>query len=107
MVGLHETMLINSTPIVAMSYGGSNGRILKESLIEAIARAKGVDPLELSPLYDTVDLDAVGRLLEPHAEAETTLGFAIDQYSVFVSANGEIRVFDRTKPTESRRVFER
>lgn len=33
------------------------------AVIEAVAEAKGVDPMALdTPLYDAVDLDALGRL---------------------------------------------
>ena len=33
-----------------------------DAVIRAIAEARGIDPLELEPIHDQIDLDAVDRL---------------------------------------------
>lgn len=36
------------------------------AVIEAVADAAGVDPIELPPLYEVVDTDALDRLFDGH-----------------------------------------
>lgn len=37
---------------------------LATTIVTAVADARGVDPLDLPPLYDEVDLDAIDRLFQ-------------------------------------------
>lgn len=96
------------TPVVDAQYRTESGLTPADAIIDAVATASGVDPCELSPLYEWVDLDAVDRLVDGHdpgADAERVLGFRIDTWNVFVHADGRIRVCDGTRHTDPSPVF--
>lgn len=70
--------------------GGAGGGGASEAVIRAIAEAKGVDPLDLDPLYDRIDLDAVDRLF---ASADVPVGrltFDVAGCRVRVRADGQV-----------------
>ena len=78
------------------------------AIINAVAEAAGVDPLELPPLYESIDTDALDNLfgdLNGVNAAEKILSFRLDKWNVFVSGDGRIRVCDATRPTEPVPVF--
>lgn len=61
-----------------------------EAVIQAIAEAKGVDPLELDPLYDRIDLDAVDRLFASADVPAGRLTFDVAGCRVRVRADGQV-----------------
>jgi hypothetical protein len=66
-------------------------------VVSAIAEAKGVDPLELDPLYDYVDTDALDAIFsQADASSSLELRFSVADYQVVVSGAGEVAV---TPPT--------
>ena len=72
---------------------------LSVSVVEAVASAKGVDPLDLrEPLYETVDPDALDRLFaldsfgSPRTDGTVTMW--LGGCRVEVESTGLIRVFD-------------
>ena len=96
------------TPVVDVRYDRDGDQTLVDALIEAVATAEGVDAVDLPPLYDAVDLDALTRLLEDHsgsANTKATFGFQYGSWNVFVRADGHIRVCDNTKPTAPEPIF--
>jgi len=68
--------------------GGGGGA--SEAVIQAIAEAKGVDPLELDPLYDRIDLDAVDRLFASTDVPAGRLTFDVAGCRVRVRADGQV-----------------
>jgi hypothetical protein len=103
------TVYRGCTPVVDADYETEGNRSPAEVIVEAVAKAAGVDPLELPPLFDFVDLDAIDTLFARHdgaCEAETLLSFEVDTWNVFVRSDGRIRVCDGTRPTEPQPVFE-
>lgn len=72
---------------------------LSSTIIEAVAAARGVDPLALSPLYGVIDPDAIdalgGAITVPSSEFELT--FSWEDCHVRVHADGEVSV---TPPEE-------
>lgn len=103
------TVYRGCTPVVDAEYGTEGDRSPAEVIVEAVATAAGVDPLELPPLYDSVDLDAIDTLFARHdgaADGGTLLSFKIDTWNVFVRADGRIRVCDATRPMDPEPVFE-
>lgn len=62
-------------------------------VVEAVADAAGVAPLELPPLYDAIDPDALNEVLtakDSHAERSALFTFA--GYDVAVTASGDVTV---------------
>ena len=77
-----------------------NGQI-SETVVTAVAEAKGVDPLDLKPLYDVIDPDALNRMFRPSAgspPAVMELSFSMAGCKVVVHGDGEVVV---TPPAET------
>ncbi|GAA0246121.1 HalOD1 output domain-containing protein [Haladaptatus pallidirubidus] len=68
----------------------TDGRV-SEAVIHAISRVNGVDPLELdSPLYDTIDPDALDRLFQPTPTAARDIKSSVS----FTVAGCEVTITD-------------
>lgn len=70
------------------------------TVIETVAEAKGVDTLDLEPLYDVVDPDALDAFVRPSGAstpATTEVSFSMDGCDVVVQGDGEVVV---TPPEE-------
>ena len=79
------------------------------AIINAVAEAADVDPLELPPLYTYVDPGVLDELFgRDHGskDAETILGLRIHTWNIFVHSDGRICVCDTTRPTAPEPVFE-
>jgi hypothetical protein len=103
------TVYRGCTPVVDAEYDFESDSTAIEAIIWALADAVGVDPTELSPLFDYVDPDALNALFDPSdrtSEEDTLLSFRVDTWNVFVRSDGRIRVCDATQPTEPEPVFE-
>jgi hypothetical protein len=96
------------TPVVDARYEPDDESSPAEVIIEALAEAAGDDPVDLPPLYEFVDADALNALFnhEGAGDAETLLSFRVEMWNVFVRADGRIRVCDATRPTDPEPVFE-
>lgn len=68
-----------------------------------IAELDGVDPLELSPLYDHVNPDAFAELREQSASQWQVL-FYTDDYEVRVSSHGMVTIYRIDDPDERRKT---
>lgn len=104
------TLYRGCTPVVDAQYGSGNGRSPTEAIIDALAEAADVDPIDLPPLYRYVDPDSLDNLFDRDGETEdrdTVLSFRVDSWNVFVRSDGKIRVCDGTERTEPAPIFER
>ncbi len=102
------TVYRGCTPVVDAYYDAEANRPPVEVIIEALAEAADADPIELAPLYEIVDTDAIDALFSRHdgaESAETLLSFRAETWNVFIHADGRIRVCDATQPTEPEPVF--
>ena len=61
-------------------------------IVTSIAEQTGTDVLDLPPLNDSIDTDALTSFLQ--SEASSGLEFAYDGRTVNVDANGRVRVTD-------------
>lgn len=65
-----------------------------ESVVIAVADAEDVSPLDLPPLYPTIDPDAlnvlIGSLNDTRGELGGTVTFAYGGYEVTVCGNGDV-----------------
>lgn len=59
-----------------------------EAVVNAVAKAEGRDPLDLSPLYNAIDTDAMDSLLEDSRGVDVT--FQYEGYTVLVRENAEV-----------------
>lgn len=100
-------LICECEPVVNAEFEEFSGESPSEVIVEAVAAAAGVDPLELPPLYEYVDPESVDTLVDGHhGAAEPLLTFEMDSWKIFVRAEGDICVCDRTRPVEPRPVFE-
>lgn len=96
-------------PVVDAEYEFESDVSPTEVIIEALAEAAEIDPIELPPLYEFVDPDALDQLFGEHegaAHADALLSFQVETWNVFVRADGRIRICDNTQPTDPEPVFE-
>lgn len=63
-----------------------------DELISLVSEAKGEEPLELPPLYDTIDPVALHQLLESDKSQTTSVTFEYAGCEIMVTWNGEIFV---------------
>ena len=74
-------------------------RTLSEAVVEAVAAAAGMDPLQLAPLYESVDPDALDMIFMPEAsgrprEGDASIAFPVCGYEVVVKSYGRIIVYE-------------
>lgn len=104
-----ELTLYRSCSLVSeAAYERDGERTLTQALVEAVAEAEGVAPSELPPLYESVDLDALTKLLAKPSESangELMLGLRMNNWNVFVSSEGRIRVCDAADETGLEPIF--
>ena len=68
---------------------------LSETVISAVAEAKGVDPLDLDPIYTVVDPDALNGMFRPTVGSPPTsmeLRFSMAGCRVVIHGDGEVVV---------------
>ena len=103
------TLYRGCTPVVDAHYQNDGSETPTEAIIHALAKAADIDPLELPPLYEFIDADALNNLFQQHqgaVDSEAVLSFKIDNWNLFVRADGRIRICDGTQPTDPQPVFE-
>ena len=100
------TIYRECTPVVDDHYELEGPQTLSGAVVEAVAKAEGVAPTDLPPLYETVDLEALERLFGQPDTTDAVFSFEFEAWNVFVGADGRIRVCDRTQPTDPEPVFE-
>jgi hypothetical protein len=74
----------------------NNSESLSTAIVDTLAEAKGVDPLELDPLYDVVDPDALDALFSPSDESDDSrfgrVTFRTSGYEVEATSTGRVHV---------------
>ena len=75
------------------------------SVIQKVATLEGVDSMDLPPLYDSIDPEALDSLLEQrdgHVTDETvSIEFTYNGYTVVVDSAGSIDVSETNAESES------
>ena len=76
-------------------------------IVEALAAAEGVDPMELTPLSEELDLESIDRLLSNSTPgACNVLSLRLRGWNVFVSGDGRIKVCEPSETSPLDAVFE-
>lgn len=74
---------------------------VSQSVVDAIARAEGVDPVELTPpLYEVVDPDALNGLFDDthhYGRLDREVVFTYKGYEVTVDGDGSVSVGRRNE----------
>ena len=83
-------------------YTQHNSHSPAEVIVEAVAEAADADPLELAPMHDFIDPDAVNKLFSGTGTSTDGqyLSFRFDEWMVSVHADGIVRVRDVLYPIE-------
>lgn len=86
-----ESLATGTTDSVTTIY---HGGAASDVVVAAVAKAKGVDPLDLDPLYDVVDPDALDRLFADGKAGSASLevSFTMADCEVVVDGSGEVAV---------------
>lgn len=94
--------------VVDKRFGEAAGRLPSTAIVEAVALATGKKPTDGSPLYEYIDPDAIDRLFAetPRKQSDILLTFRMDQWLIFVSGNGFVRICDTTRRADPAPVFE-
>ncbi|SEH45380.1 hypothetical protein SAMN05192561_10218 [Halopenitus malekzadehii] len=102
-----EQSVCECTPVVGTRFEDERGRPPSLAIIEAVAAAEGVDPLELDVLSDTIDLESIDKLLKGSDGTPIHIQFSVNEWDVFVRDDGAIRVCDSNQVTDPASVFEK
>ena len=65
------------------------------AVIEAVSAVSGTDPIELPPLYDVVNPDALNALFEPHerrTDSNLRVEFSYNGFDIVVRGGSEVVV---------------
>jgi len=92
-------------PVGITKYRDGTNQTPTEAIVNAVAEAAGVDPIELPPLYAAVDPVIIETLLEGD-NRQVTIGVQYDSWNVFVRGDGAIQVCDRKYPVEPNLIFQ-
>lgn len=81
---------------LSIDHGGDDSAIAKIAL--AVAEIRDTDPLQMRPLYETIDPDVLDRLLEHdgHGSDRVTLTFPFEGFDITLHGNGRARIVPQT-----------
>lgn len=105
-----ETFQCQCNPVSDTTFRGESGRSLLEAVVHSVAALEDVEPTDLDPLYETLDVDALNKLLDSRDDigAEPMkFTFSYHGWNVFVREDGTIRICDPEPEVESAPAFER
>ena len=90
--GRSEGQLDSDTPkaIFEPSSGGS----ATEAVVSLVAQEESCDPLELPPLYESVDPEALDRICEVADGSSLRISFDYSDYTVLVDGSGIVQLVD-------------
>lgn len=74
--------------------GGTNEDVIYD-VVNAVATRERVDPTDLPPLGETVDPDALSRLVDTRSDQSITVEFTYRGYDVTVRDGGRVAVRER------------
>ncbi|NGM68362.1 hypothetical protein G6M89_04955 [Natronolimnobius sp. AArcel1] len=82
-----------STTGTLVRYDIADDQSVTEAVIDAVATATGISPIELPPLYDSVDPDALNTLFDRQREGSALeMGFFYSDYRIVVEGDGRVIV---------------
>jgi hypothetical protein len=89
-----------STITATQSTTETESDLITQTIVEAVADAKGVGPTDLEPLYNVLDTDALDSLFHsrPRVDALTvgSVQFTYEGFDVEVTAGGDVTLEETT-----------
>ena len=80
-------------------YDIAEGQPITGAVVDAVATADGTDPIELPPLYDSVDPDALDTLFERQREGiDLEITFSYAGYGIVVEDGDRVTVSATATP---------
>ena len=79
-------------------YDHTQHQPITEVIIDALAAVSGTDPLELPPLYEAIDPDALELIVREPNTAPTRscfVGFTLGAWGIIVTGSGEIQIYEQ------------
>jgi hypothetical protein len=80
--------------------GDFNTQTPAQQVVERVSDAEGVSTLELTPLAEQVDTDALNMLFSSPAKTEIELRFKYEGYTVTISGRDDISLEEDKSPTQ-------
>lgn len=71
---------------------------VSQRVVEAVADYTDTDMLELPPLYDSVDPDALNKLIRSASDSHVTFEYA--GYRITIDTQGAIQIDENSPPFE-------
>jgi hypothetical protein len=95
-------------PVVDVQYDPDDRQALLEVLAEGLAEASGVTAMDLPPLYETIDVEAITDLFSGDRDDgdKKLVSFSHENWNVFVRGDGRVRICDDRKELDPVPVFE-
>lgn len=86
----------DSVPLCRAQFDLTGPRRPSTAIMDAVATAADRSPLEIEPLYDTIELEALDRLFAHAGEAGSGLAleFPVDEWDLLVTGDGQVLVFE-------------
>lgn len=75
-----------------------------ERIVETVATTKSVDPLDLPPLYDSIDPEALEKLVDRMDEGEVVFTYAGTEVTVTEDGSVDVEEGDRRRNAEAASV---
>ncbi|MFC6716840.1 HalOD1 output domain-containing protein [Natrialbaceae archaeon GCM10025810] len=92
------TTLEGVTPVHRTAFDPETERA-STAIVRAVSTAGDVDPAAIDPLYDTIEPEALDRLVAHGARmangGTSVVGFDVDEWTVIVHGDGTVVVYDR------------
>ena len=83
-----STLTVSTT----VEWGQESAPTPLHAVVSAVAEAEDVDPVELPPLYNAIDPDALNALVTSDSSTVSTVTFQYAGYAVVVRGEGKVEV---------------
>ncbi|MDS0473593.1 HalOD1 output domain-containing protein [Natrinema sp. 1APR25-10V2] len=91
LIGRHE-----QSPVCQTQFELTGTQRASSAVIDALAAVSDTSPLEMQPLYETIELEALDRLVGHLGTADSgvALEFRVDEWDLIVTGDGRVLVFE-------------
>ena len=78
---MENTACCSCSPVVETRFSGNRGRSPSYAIIEAVAAADGIAPIELDSIYNDIDPEALDTLLEDQNNESVCIRITINGWN--------------------------
>lgn len=85
------------SPVCDTTFGGASGETPVEAVVEAVAAVEAVEPIELDPLYEAIDPDALNHLCATQTDSDgdpLEVQFSFQGWTIVVRGDETVQVLD-------------